>query len=167
MKKLYIALILSIMGTSLWSQDEMFKSLFIYNFTKNIEWPAEYNSGDFVITVLGNSAIIAELEKIAKLKKVGNQTIVIKKVNEVTEIDKCHMIYIVPSKSTQLSNVLTKLTGKPVVIIGDQEGLAKNGAGLNFVKIDGKQKFEINQASIEKGGLKVNSYLVTLGIVVK
>ena len=166
MRKLSVLLLLACISSSLWAQDEMFKSLFIYNFTKNIEWPAEYQLGDFVITVLGNSPIVAELEKIAKLKKVGTQPIVIKKVNDASELGKCNLIYITPSKSSQLSGVISATEKKPIVIIGDGNGLAAEGAGLNFVKVDGKQKFEINSGALQRNGLKVNSYLSTLGIEV-
>ena len=167
MRKIYITLFLALLSNALWAQDEMFKSLFIYNFTKNIEWPSGYNAGDFVITVFGNSPIVGELEKIAKLKKVGNQTIVVKQANDVAGIEKCHMLYIVPSKSSQLQTILNMCSSHPVVVIGDKEGMAKEGAGLNFIKVDGKQKFEINKGAIQKNGLKVNSYLTQLGIEVE
>ena len=167
MKKLIVLFLLLSFNISLWSQDEMFKSLFIYNFTKNIEWPDEYKSGDFVIAVLGNSPIITELEKIAKLKKVGNQSMVIVRINSISEIDRCHIVYITPSKSSVLSDVIGSTSSRPVVIIGDKPGLATEGAGLNFVKVDGKQKFEINMGKLQRNGLKVNSYLSTLGIVVQ
>ena len=166
MRKLAVVFFLVCLSSSLWAQDEMFKSLFIYNFTKNIEWPAEYQSGDFIITILGNSPIVGELEKISRLKKVGAQPIVIQKVNDASEIGKCNLIYITPSKSSQLSAILTTIEKKPIVIVGDKDGLAAAGAGLNFVKIEGKQKFEINTTALQRNGLKVNSYLSTLGIEV-
>ena len=164
MRKAYLVLLLLLFGKfTLWSQDDMFKSLFIYNFTKNIEWPSEYKNGNFIITVVGNSGITAELEKIAKIKKVGDQSIEIIKVNDITEVGKCNMLYVTPNKSSDLTELLTKCSGKPVVVIGDNPGLAKMGAGINFIKVDGKQKFEINKNAMEKNGLKINSYLLTLG----
>ena len=61
------------------AQDEKFKALFMYNFTKYIEWPQTKQSGDFVIGVMGNSAIVSELNAIASKKTVGAQNI---KVNQ-------------------------------------------------------------------------------------
>lgn len=149
------------------AQQDMFKALFMYNFTKDIEWPTSYKTGDFVITILGNSPIMSELEKIASIKKVGTQPIKLEKVNNVDEISKSHMLYIPPSKSSSLQPVLSKLNDKPVVIITDRPGMAREGAGINYVEIDGKQKFEINPSALQKQGLKVNSYLTSLGIVIK
>ncbi len=147
------------------AQEDMFKALFMYNFTKDIEWPDK--SGDFVITVLGNSPIIEELKKIAAKKKVGNQMIKVKSVNNANEIGHAHIVYIVPSKSSQLNEVVSKLQNKPVLLISDKPGLAKQGSGINYVKIDGKQKFEINPSKIKGSGLKLNSFLTSLGIVVE
>ena len=147
------------------AQEDMFKALFMYNFTKDIEWPDK--SGDFVITVLGNSSIVTELEKIAAKKKVGNQAMRVLKVNSPDQIGHSHIVYIVPSKSSQLDDVISAIGSKPVLLISDKPGLAKRGSGINYVKIDGKQKFEINPSKIKSSGLKLNSFLTSLGIVVE
>lgn len=147
------------------AQEDMFKALFMYNFTKDIEWPN--TNGDFKITVFGNSPIVEELEKIASKKNVGNQPIIVKKVNNVNEIGNPNIVYIVPSKSNQLNEVVSAVGNKPVLVISDKPGLAKQGSGINYVKIDGKQKFEINPGNISASGLKVNSFLLSLGIVIE
>lgn len=168
MKKVLILVILFLFvkpGTS-WAQDEMFKALFMYNFTKDIEWPSSYTQGDFVIGVMGNSPIVDELDKIAEKKKVGNQTIVVKQFSSASQITKCHMVYLPPNKSSMLSSVVAKVSGKPTVVISDGPGLAQKGAAINYVKIDGKQKFEINTSTLTKNGLKVTQFLTSLGIKV-
>lgn len=161
----YFVLILLCSSAALQAQEDMFKALFMYNFTKDIEWPDK--SGDFVITVLGNSPIVNELEKIATKKKVGNQAIAVKSVNNPDEISHAHIVYIVPSKSSQLKEVISNLQNKPVLIISDKPGMARQGSGINYVKIDGKQKFEINPSNITGNGLKLNSFLISLGIEVQ
>jgi hypothetical protein len=72
------------------------KVMFLYNFTKYIEWPKEYKQGDFIIGILGggSEALQKELEKLALTKKAGIQNIVIKKYNSLAEVDKCHMLFI-------------------------------------------------------------------------
>src|SRR5206468_262493 len=55
------------------------KSVFIYNFTRYIDWPADYKSGNFVINMFGsNTAMLTELNNMAKTKTVGAQKIEIK-----------------------------------------------------------------------------------------
>lgn len=148
------------------AQDEMFKALFLYNFTKDVEWPADYKQGNFVIAVLGASAIVPELEKIAQTKKVGSQPIQVVKVNSPAEAGKFHLLYVPSGKSGQLAQAVAAVAKKPVLVVSDKPGGAKEGACINFVKVDGKQKFEINTSTINSQGLKVTSFLSSLGIPV-
>jgi len=56
---------------------------------------------------------------------------------------------------------------KPVLIVGEREGLAKKGAGLSFVTLeDDELKFDINKKEIEARQLRISSSLLSLGIVV-
>lgn len=147
-------------------QNEKFKALFMYNFTKYIEWPASARSGDFVIGVLGNSTLTEELKTIASKQKVGTQNIIIKTFSNADEIDNCQILYLPASKSSQIATVLAKLGGKSTLVIGDKAGLASQGAGINYIMDGDKLKYEINKSSIEKKGLTVSSALLALGVVV-
>ena len=169
MKKLYLTLVLLVFGISLFTygQDDKFKALFMYNFTKYLEWPADLKSGNFVIGVYGASPIIQELEIIAQKKMVGNQPISVRRFNSPEEISRCHMLYIPEAKSAKAAEIATKFAGKGTIIITDQPGLGKTVAGINYVKVDGKQNFEINRQNIESEGLKVNSSLLSLGIEIR
>ena len=55
-------------------------SVFIFSFTRYIQWPDAYNAGDFEIMVLGDSPIVEELKAMAQAKKVGDRTIKITKI---------------------------------------------------------------------------------------
>ncbi len=139
-------------------------SLFVYKFTQYIEWPTK--TGDFVIGVIGNSPILAELEAIAASKKVDTRTIVVKKMSATADLTGCNMVFISENQSSNLATISSKLQGKPILIVSETNGGAKKGAGINFVIIDEKMKFELNKASIEKQGLKVSGDLTKLAIVV-
>ncbi|HON18513.1 MAG TPA: YfiR family protein [Salinivirgaceae bacterium] len=157
----------TILPNKSFSQNEKFKALFIYNFTKYIEWPADFSTGEFIIGVLGNSPIITELETISDKRKVGNQTIVIQQYNSVGDIRKCHILYLPSGKSASLQEVLQKLApSTPTLVITDSPGLASKGAAINFVLKGNHQEFEINTAALETSKLKVNNTLLTLGTVV-
>ncbi|MDQ3394370.1 MAG: YfiR family protein [Bacteroidota bacterium] len=148
------------------AQDYKYHPSFIYNFTKYIEWPASYQTGDFVIAVLGDSEIIIELEKMAENKSVGSQKFVIKKLKSADEIEKCHLLFIPVSKSKELTQALLKLEGKPTLIVTEKPGMASQGSGINFVMMDGKWKFELNKSATEKSNLKVSSDLAKFAIII-
>ena len=167
MKKVIIlVLYLGVLVSFTQAQNEKFKALFMYNFTKYVEWPTSLKSGNFVIGVLGNSTISEELKLIAGKQKVGGRTIVVKACSSVSEVEGCHTLYIPTNKSNLLSEVNAKFGGKPLLIVTDKEGLATKGACINFVLDGSKLRYEISRSSLDTKGLGAISSLFTLGIPV-
>lgn len=142
-------------------QNEKFKALFIYNFTNYIEWPSGNKS--FVITVLGESPIIGELQAISKIKKVGSLPIEVQKINTSGEIGNAQILYVPSTKRKSLQEITKLLSGKPVLIISDG---AQGEFGINFIEVEQKQSFQISKLNMELRKLKVNSALLALGIPV-
>lgn len=171
-KKIYIFLSIVIVFFSLApgrpeETDAKIKAIYIYNFTKYIEWPESYKQGNFVIGIVGNNNILVnELSKMATVKTVGNQHLEIKNITANSDVG-CHIIYLLSDNSTQLSEVMEKNRNKSTLIITDKAGLASKGAGINFVVQENKQKIELNKSNIERYKLKVASSLIELAIQVK
>jgi len=142
------------------------KAIFIYNFTKYIEWPSAAKQGDFVIGVFGKTNITSELEKMAILKKAGNQTIVIKQLTSVNDISNCQMLFIAADKSSQIGNVMAKIKNNSILIVSEDPGMAKKGSAINFVPTGNKLTFELNRTAAQKHELNVSSSLNQLAILV-
>jgi hypothetical protein len=162
MKKLRLLLCFAgLLGSiASYGQNEKFKALFIYNFTNYIEWPEGFGSS-FIITVIGDSPIVGELEAIAKIKKVGQASMEIKKVGAITDVGKTNILYIPAQKKKLLNDAATVLSGKPVLIISDN---ALGKFGINFVEVDQKQSFQVSKSNIEEHKLKVHTSLIALGV---
>ena len=143
------------------------KAVFIYNFTKYIEWPKEYQSGEFTIGILGDyEALYEQLMKLSKQVKVSEQAFSIKNIENTESLNSPHILYIPDDSTDQLSEALAKLQGKSTLVITEKPGLAKKGAGINFVVQGNKQKFELNKSNIESRDLKVASVLEKLAVLV-
>lgn len=147
--------------------DYKFHTVFIYNFTKYIKWPASSQNGDFVIGILGNSPIIPELERMANVKKVGNQNIVVKKFNNAASISNCQILFIPSVESNSLKDVKNVLKNKPTLVITERVGMAQKGSAINFVLQGGRWRFELNKATTDAAGLKVADQLSRLAILVE
>jgi hypothetical protein len=150
------------------AQDVDYKAytLFIYNFMKYIEWPEANSKGDFVLGILGDSPIYKELQIVAGNKKVKGHNIIVKYIKP-EEAASCQMVYITSSKSSLVKALKEQMKDKPVLLVGEREGLAKKGAALSFVTLDDDAlKFDINKKEIEHHQLKISSSLVSLGTVV-
>jgi len=148
------------------AQDDKFKALFVYNFTKYIEWPKNKQVGDFVIGVLGHSPIIDELKSFTERKSVGSQKIVVEEILSSEDYTKYHIVYVPTKLSAQVAEIVRQIKGKGVLVVTDKPGMAASLSGINFVKVDNQQKFEVNTKHLVDEGVKHAQTLVLLGIAV-
>jgi hypothetical protein len=144
------------------AQDINYKvhALFLFKFTQYIEWPV--SNGNYVIGVVGNSPILEELQNLALTRK----NLVIKKISPNSDMSGCQLVFVSENSSTHLSAVSSKVSGKPILVISETGSGAKKGAGINFVMVDDKMKFELNKSILQRQGLKVSGDLVNLSIIV-
>jgi len=148
--------------------DVKVQSVFVYNFTRLVSWPGDYQSGDFVIGVLGNSPIVAEFNDMAASKRAGNQNIVVKTFSNVEEISRCHILYVPSNQARRTSDVVMKVksSGYKTLVVGDSGSGIKSGAVINFVVVDNRQRFELSQINAQAMGLMVGGDLQRLAILV-
>ena len=143
------------------------KALFVYNFTKYIEWPEQNISQQFRIGILGESAINDKLSMILKGKKIYNRTVEIKEIKSLDEIGGCQILYITKNTSEKLKQVLDRYSQNEMLIVTEEKNMAVKGAGINIIEKDQKIRFEMNNTAIKKAGLKVANQLYELAIVIQ
>lgn len=165
-KKTLVLLILLTVFNLGHAQNYKLHSLFIFSFTRYVQWPESHNTGDFEIVVLGDSPLLDELKTMAQAKKVGDRTIKVTKINSVNEIGKCHILFVTPAKSSEITEVLNKISSKPVLLVTEEPGLGARGSNINFIIKDGKLNFELNQSAVTRQNLKVSNELSRLAILI-
>jgi uncharacterized protein DUF4154 len=138
------------------------KAMFVFNFTKYVEWPDVKSNDVFTIGVIGESEIIEPLERIATQKKVGDKRIVIKTLSHDAD-EFCNIIIVSKSRLNKLDQVEKKYSGRGVLIISDE---SQRSAAINLVTRDNKIRFEINQSLAKSGGVKISSQLLSLAVEV-
>jgi YfiR/HmsC-like len=150
------------------SSNSKIKATFIYNFTKYIDWPEKYKTGNFVIGVLGTTSFYTDLATLLTKKSVGEQKFEIKNYIGTEYVSgTCHILFITAENSFMLPEVIKKLKGKSTLIITEKSGLARQGSGINFIIDNNKQRFELNKNNVEKYNLKISSTLTALAIAIE
>lgn len=144
--------------------DYKFHSIYVYNFTKYIEWPQ--NAGVFRISIFSTDiSIVDSFQKMAETKQVSGDKIVVQQIKNISSLTDCDILFIPESESAIASKVIEKYMGKNTLVITERNGLIEDGSCINFVLVDNRLKFEINKSAIETAGLKVSSQLLQMGIV--
>jgi hypothetical protein len=137
----------------------------MYNFVKYIQWPTESESGDFVIGVFGADDVYNTLKARYDGKPKGSKKYVIQKMSAIADAASCAVVYLGKGKSKDFDALKAATAGKSILTITDNNNLGKKGSCVNFREVDGKLKFEINQASITAASLKISSSLLSVAIV--
>lgn len=145
-------------------QEANLKAVFIYNFTRYIEWEERNDENNFIIGVIGPSPIIDPLTQIAKTNTVNNKKIIIRSFSKPEEIGECQLLFIPRKSPFTLSTILDRC-GKGVLTVSEEEGISKKGVAFNFVVINDKLKFEANLKALYLSGLKASSQLLKLAII--
>ena len=137
----------------------------LYNFSRNINWPEENKSGDFVITIIGNKELFTEMTRLTQNMKVGLQPIVVKLFNSVNEVTGYQQIVFVANwQSNKLNAMVQKTTGSHTLIVSESEGLIDKGSMINFIPVNGVMKFEMNKESLRRNNLMASSVLEKMAV---
>lgn len=135
------------------------QTMFIYNFSRLIQWPAGSTTGEFVIGVVGDNEIYSSLVSFVANKKVGSQPIVVKKFDDPQSISRCHIVFIGDGKISRLNEVVNKLQGSNSLIITERKGMINSGSAIDFFLEQDKLKFVMNSSNAQKYNLTVSKSL--------
>ncbi len=149
------------------SLEDKTKAVFMYHFTKYVEWPESDSSETFNIAVLGNSNIAVPLKEIEKKKQVNERKIKIVRLKDLPDTLDCHMLFISRDWKGQLPEILKKTKDGNILSISDTKGFGRKGVAINFIIVEGKIKFEINGSALDATELVVSSQLLKLGRFIK
>jgi hypothetical protein len=139
----------------------------IYRFTKYIDWPDDRKSGDFVIGLVGDTPLYDELVKMMAGKTAGNQRIVIRKLSVSQVSASCHILFVTAEESGSMKRIAAKTAGMPVLLVSEEEGMARKGSCINFTVVAEHLVLEINKENIDLRHLNIASDLVRLGKIVQ
>ena len=138
------------------------KAAFLYRFIDYVNWKDYSKNQTFKIAILEESPITSSLQGIPKTKKID-----IKEYKNLDEISFCNILFVPYDSTVPIETILSKFSGKPVLIVTERNGNGKKGAHMNFVIVDNKLKFEVNLKAINKTGIGISSFLLQHAIIVQ
>jgi hypothetical protein len=165
----FLGLIIILMGGNPMSAQESsggkeyaLKADFLFRFIDYVYWKNYSKNQTFKIAVLEKSPITTSLLDLTKNKKI--ETTEYKNLNE---IGFCNILFVPYNCTVPIETILSRFSGKPVLIVTEQNGYGKKGAHVNFVMVENKLKFEVNLKAINKAGIGISSFLLQHAIIVQ
>lgn len=171
-KKLIIILVLGAISIKGFSQANVYvlKAVYLEKFSRFVTWPEECqmnNPNDpFIISVIGRTPLANNLEQIYSVQKINNKKVIVKRINDLYEIENSHVLVIAESEKKNLQNILTLTKKLPVLTISESEDFGQKGVLINFYEENNKLRFEINETAVLQSPLQMSFYLLNSARIV-
>jgi hypothetical protein len=139
------------------------KALFLVNFAKYVEWPANAVHGQsFVIGIFGEDSFGAYLRQAAEGKSAGGKPIEIRKIEAQEDLSSCQIVFMGSSEKKRLAEILARIKALPSLTVGETDHFAQQGGVIGFIKREGKVRLEINLEAARQAGLQLSSKLLSV-----
>ncbi len=102
----------------------------------------------------------------AEKKEINGKKLVIKRFSSLEEMKESHILFVSISMKDHFEEILKKVKGLPVLVVGDTPGFAQRGACINFFMQKDQIRFEFNIYALKTGRFEVDSLLLDVGRIV-
>ncbi|MEP7164724.1 MAG: YfiR family protein [Ferruginibacter sp.] len=144
------------------------KAVFIYNFTRFVDWPPtafESYNDDFVIGIIGNDPFGQALEATVEGETIGRHAIRIKRFQDVKQIDHCHILFINSNDPPEIKNIISDLNNRNILTVSDAANFARMGGIIGFFTDKNKIRMQINGDAAKNARLSISSKLLSVAQV--
>ncbi|MCP5127079.1 MAG: YfiR family protein [Gammaproteobacteria bacterium] len=136
------------------------KAALLYNFALFTEWPTRSES-IFNLCLYGQDPFGVAIQVLTQ-KSIRDRPIRVQHLNQLTDIDTCHLLYIHSLESSQFNQLLMLIQGKPVLTVTDIP-MHHNHSGIINLEVEQKKiRFDIDLLAANRAGLSLSSKLLRL-----
>ncbi len=149
-------------------EERLLKAAFIYNFAKFTRWPKNTWRGPQVPLILCTAG---EDELVGALKRLGGKTVKGRRVSTLPLEDaqvprQCHVLYVATSEQERYVDLVESVRNAPVLTVSEIPHFGRSEGIIVLYHEKDRIRFRINQGAARRAGLKLNSRLPNLAVVV-
>lgn len=141
------------------------KSVFIFNFTRFVDWPASSFTSEtspFIIGVSGKNPFNNYLEQTVSGEMVGKHPIQIKYIPDINQAGGCHLLFISSNEISKVKEFINSNLQSPTLTVSDMPEFNVIGGMIRFFYDNNKIRFEINTAPVKQANLNISSKLLSV-----
>lgn len=143
-------------------EESLLKSGYIYNICKYSRWSRPENADKpIVISIIGKTTPGNEL-RIPEDKTIRNRKVIIRKIEDLAEIDDCHVLFITGTEADRLNDILVFIANRDILSVGDTPGFARKGVIINLYVEKDSVSFEINREAAKSSTVNLSSQLYSV-----
>ena len=141
------------------------KATDLYKFAPFVEWPPEAlsPSDPLVICTVGRDRVADLVDEAVSGQTSAGHPIRVIHVQGALRDTHCNILYVALRGAAAVT-VLESIRGQPVLTITDAEQEPRAAGVVNFVVVDNRVRFEIDQRAAAENHLVISSKLLSLAI---
>ena len=146
------------------------KATYLVKIQPFITWPASSfpNPGSpFLICVAGEDPFGSLLDRAVAGLSHQDRAMMVRRLPATDTGPGCQILFIASSDPQLLRRTLAAVRGKPVLTVTDAVTDDDAQGIINFVEIDNRVRFAIDDDAAEQGGLDISSKLLSLAVSVR
>lgn len=141
------------------------KAAFLYKFLGYTEYPAA-SFGDattpFIVGVVGDDDMAAELSRTVSGRYVNNRAIVVKALRESDAPGALHLLFIPGDDSARIARLLKAARQGAVLVVTECENGLQHGSVINFKIVEQRVRFDVSLEAADRNNVKLSSRLLTV-----
>jgi hypothetical protein len=152
------------------SRERKVKATYLYHFGRYVRWPAEAFAtakSPFVIGLVEEDRIIAELQQLTRTKTVQDRQIEIRKFSLSSDFNPCHILFLPEAVPPEIQTKVMQLVAKkPILLVGEIDSFIDQGGAIRFFVEDYRIRLQISKKGAERHGLTIRAQLLQVAQVV-
>ena len=148
--------------------DNATRALYIFDLAKYIDYGSAFadSSSIKIGVMLGDYDLINEMGNLAKTRaKIQDKPISIVGFRRLESMVQTQVLYVNKEAGFDLNQIKAKIKGKQTMLI--TEGYEFRESMINFIVVDGKPRYDINEEMIKNAGMSVPQELLFMAIKTK
>jgi hypothetical protein len=152
------------------SLETAIKATYLAKFASFVTWPDQAfsaSAGTFNLCVVGGTPFGALLDRAVAGQSVEGRPIAVFRIPTVSQTDNCQIVYLAANDPHSARQSLIAIAGLPILTITDAAAADAYKGMINFVVVDNRVRFEIDDAAAMRSSLVVSSKLLSVALSVK
>lgn len=144
------------------------KAAFLYHFAQFTDWPASAVATNkaFIVCLVGSDSGSSIFRSILAGKVLRGQPVAFRVQLDERSAEDCNLMFIAGAERKHFPAILSRVSGRPVLTVGDWPQFTADGGIIGFYIADEKIRFEVNMAAAGKAGLVISSQVLRLARIV-
>ena len=145
------------------------KAVWIAKFPHFIDWPKNDidTSQFFNIGIWGNDPFNGQLDSLCGTSQINGKKVDVEVIYHESDLEQIDLLFVPAGNKQNIESLLNECSLYHLLIICEEEGVAELGAHINFIIVNNKVRFEINEKALRDTGFFVSFRLLNISKIVK